>query len=722
MLKPHQFSRTTRFANQSDRDRVGLRTLIAMVYALGVMAAPPATMAQTAPTPTVSAIAFAPASIQSGTTSRLTITLTNTNVDGAAATLTAALNDTLPAGLTIANPSGLGGTCTVGALTAAAGGRSVSYAAGATIPEGSCTIQVNVTGTSTSHNTYYTDTIGAGALQTTLGNNAAATNGTLTVHSNATVPNVVGLSQTAAATALQAAGLILGPVTKAAGPATIPYNSVLKQTPAAGTALVAGSAVTVTISTGGGLATNPNQPLTSVPNFVAPYQLSEAAALERVCAALSSAEPSSLSVGQRNLLANCLSIIGTNGGGVNGAQLKNTLDAISGKQTTAQERTGLQFAGAQFTNIGARLAQLRQGVTGANFSGLDLGLPAGSGLEQLVAALGGASGAPGSNGSGEAPLGGGAGDPGSITDSARLGFFINGSLRRGSQDTTTYETPFDFRSTSVTAGVDYRFRQDLIFGVAFGHSSGSTDFTDGSGRLESRSNSGSLYGTYYNQAFYVDAIGTFSHLSYDATRTTSYSINTNTADVPTNCGGGDCSIDTSGSTSAQQVAFSTDVGYSFNDGAFTWGPDVAIDYTHIKVNGFSENDPNQTGMALDFGQDIGESLLAKAGGHLSYAIKTPYAVILPEARAHYVHEFKNDQRALSVRFADDPDAGTPMGPVSNFVVFTDQPDRSYYDYAAGVSAQFAFGISAFADYNAISSSDQRVHEFAFGVRIEHQIP
>jgi len=699
-------------------------SLVATSCILAMMANPLPVMAQAA-VPTVSSITFAPASIPSGASSRLTITLTNPSAT--AATLAAPLNDTLPAGLSIANPAGLGGTCAAAALNAAPGGRTVSYAAGAAIPTGSCTIQVSVTGTSTAHNTYYTDTIPGGALQTNIGTSAATASGTLTVHSNATVPNVVGLSQTAAATTLQAAGFLLGPVTTSPGPATIPYNSVFKQTPAAGTAAVAGSAVAITISTGKGLATNRNEPLTSVPNFVAPYQLSEAAALERVCAALQSADPSTLSVGQHNLLSNCNAIIGTHGGGVDAAGLKNTLDALSGKQTTAQERTGLQFAGAQFTNVGARLAQLRQGVTGASFSGLDLGLPAGNGLGQLFAAL---EDATGESASGHAPgaspvaesRGGGAGDPGSISDTSRLGFFINGSLRRGSQDTTTYETPFDFKSNSVTAGVDYRFRQDLIFGLALGHSSGSTDFTDGSGRLDSRSNSVSLYGTYYKQAFYVDAIGTFSHLSYDATRSTSYSINLTTPVVPTNCSGGDCSVNTTGATGAQQLAFSTNVGYSFNQGAFTFGPDIAIDYTHIKINGFEENDPDVSGLSLIFGQDIGESLLAKFGGHLSYAFKTPYAVILPEARAHYVHEFKNDQRALSVRFADDPDANTPTGPVSNFVVFTDQPDRGYFDYAAGVSAQFAFGISAFADYNAIDSSDQRVHEFAFGVRIEHQIP
>jgi uncharacterized protein YhjY with autotransporter beta-barrel domain len=688
---------------------------------LAAIAMPISADAQTVATPTVAKIAFTPATIRSGSVSALTITFNNPNAEPA--TLVQTLTDTLPAGMTIANPAGLGGNCPAAAI-ATPGGRTLSYPAGATLPAAAvCTIQVNVTATST-HNTSYNDSIPAGALVTSLGNNPAGTSGTVTVQAASVVPNLNGMSQAAAATALQAVGLTLGVITKSASPATAPYNTVFHQTPAAGASAFVGSAVAVTISTGAGLATNPNRPLTSVADFVQPYQQTEAAAFERLCAAIQSADPASLSVAQRNLGANCNAIIGSYGGGVNAAGFKLTLDALSGKQTTAQQRTGVQFAGAQFTNIGARLAQLRQGAVGANFSDLDLGLPAGNGLSSLFAALEDAVSPGDRSHNGDTERGGGASadpDPASISSSARLGFFINGSLRRGGQDVTTYETPFDFRSNSVTAGVDYRFTNRLIVGIAAGHASGTTDFTDGSGHLDSRSTSVSLYGTYYNEAFYVDAIGTFAHIKYNAARSTVFSINTNIEDAPTNCMGGDCSVDTTGSTSARQLAFSTNVGYSFNHGAFSYGPDVTVSYTHVQVGAFTEDDPDQTGLSLAFGEDTGESLLAKAGGHMSYAIKLPFGVLLPEARAHYVHEFKNDQRALSVHFSDDPYAGTASGPVSNFVVFTDPPDRSYFDWAAGFSAQFAFGISAFVDYNSISGSDQRVHEFALGLRIEHQV-
>ncbi len=146
-------------------------------------AAATANLTVTANVPTVAKV-FAPATITSGGTSVLTITLSNNNAT--AATLSAALVDTLPAGVTLANAT-FGGTCT-GAKTGVAGGSTVTYASGATIPggaPGSCTITANVTSSTPGT---VTNTIAAGALQTNNGNNAAAATANLTVTAN--VPTV----------------------------------------------------------------------------------------------------------------------------------------------------------------------------------------------------------------------------------------------------------------------------------------------------------------------------------------------------------------------------------------------------------------------------------------------------------------------------------------------------------------------------------------------------
>ncbi|WP_201397133.1 IPTL-CTERM sorting domain-containing protein [Alicycliphilus denitrificans] len=123
---------------------------------------------------------FAPASIVAGQQSTLTISLGNGNA--AAATLTADLVDSLPAGVTVANPASIAGTCTLGSVTAVPGSGSVAYAAGATIPAGGCSIQVRVTASVTGT---YTNTIAAGALQTDVGSNVVPATAALTVTSTA---------------------------------------------------------------------------------------------------------------------------------------------------------------------------------------------------------------------------------------------------------------------------------------------------------------------------------------------------------------------------------------------------------------------------------------------------------------------------------------------------------------------------------------------------------
>ncbi len=119
---------------------------------------------------------FSPDPITAGAVSTLTITLGNNDTNSA--TLTADMVDNLPAGVTIANPANIGGTCP-GTTNATVGGSTITYTNGSTIPSGGCTIAVDVTSTTPST---YTNTIPAGSLQTNLGNNPIAASDDLTVN------------------------------------------------------------------------------------------------------------------------------------------------------------------------------------------------------------------------------------------------------------------------------------------------------------------------------------------------------------------------------------------------------------------------------------------------------------------------------------------------------------------------------------------------------------
>jgi uncharacterized repeat protein (TIGR01451 family) len=115
--------------------------------------------------------AFGPATINSGGFSTLTLTLNNTNATAAA--LTAPLTDTLPNGTVISGSASntCGGVATVGVS-------SVTLTGGSIPANGSCTITVGVTAVAGDN---YINSVAAGALETSNGNNAAPAIATLTV-------------------------------------------------------------------------------------------------------------------------------------------------------------------------------------------------------------------------------------------------------------------------------------------------------------------------------------------------------------------------------------------------------------------------------------------------------------------------------------------------------------------------------------------------------------
>jgi hypothetical protein len=209
--------------------------------------------------------AFTPATIAQGGTSTLTVTLSNTN--STAAILTAPLVDTLPGGLTV---SGIASTTCTGAVTTTTS--TVTLATGSSIPaNGSCTVTVNVNAAAAGN---YTNSLAAGALQTSNGSNGAPAISTLTVtplgpnaptlgkaFSPATIPTggvstltiTFSNSNSSAATlsaplvdTLPSGMLTSGPAsTTCAGTATTTATSV---TLAAGSKIPANSSCTVTVN------------------------------------------------------------------------------------------------------------------------------------------------------------------------------------------------------------------------------------------------------------------------------------------------------------------------------------------------------------------------------------------------------------------------------------------------------------------------------------------
>ncbi|HEY4374439.1 MAG TPA: SdrD B-like domain-containing protein, partial [Burkholderiales bacterium] len=129
---------------------------------------------------------FTPPSIAPNAPSQLIITLGNQTTS--AQTLQAAFTDTLPPSVVVATPPAIGGSCSTASITAAAGSSTITYANGASVPAGGCTIQVNVTSPTPGT---YNNNIGAGALKTNVGSNPAPAVAPLVVSTQGSISGTI---------------------------------------------------------------------------------------------------------------------------------------------------------------------------------------------------------------------------------------------------------------------------------------------------------------------------------------------------------------------------------------------------------------------------------------------------------------------------------------------------------------------------------------------------
>jgi outer membrane lipase/esterase len=547
-----------------------------------------------------------------------------------------------------------------------------------------------------------TDTVGYqvsdGGLQ-----NASATMTIAVQQAAVNIPaDIVGQTQAAGSGELTAAGFTVAVVQQVS--ASVTAGRVITTQPAPGTAAPRGSAVKLIVSQGPGSAAA--GPISNTPGLTG-EQVAVARGLEKTCEAMATAYTggATLNAKQQDLLNKCTAIISDYSGATNVPGLQQTLNAISGRQATASARIPMQFAAGQITNIQARLDALRSGERGISFSGLDFGAPSAAQpaftpLWELAKSVFGGS-----------ALGGGAGaDSSGDLFGNRLGVFITGTLRRGTETTTNAEEGFDFKNTGLTFGADYRLGDAYILGIAGGYSKSRSIFDDNGGRLDARHTSVALYGSYFTDRLHVDWQAGFGHNSYDLGR----SINYDSSSSSVGCSGGVCSTDSSGTTGAREYSFSTSAGMDFHRDAFAFGPTLELDYKQVAVNGFTESGPS--GLDLAFGGMTSNSLLAKVGGFASYAIKTSFGVILPQVRARYLHEFLNDARTQSVEFAADTLPGADQ---RAFNIYTAQPDRNYLDWRASVLFQFPHGIAGFIDYGSVAGLQNiSTHELNIGLRVE----
>jgi uncharacterized protein with beta-barrel porin domain len=448
------------------------------------------------------------------------------------------------------------------------------------------------------------------------------------------------------------------------------------------------------------------QPLSTIPGITPPEQAS-GLAIETLCPPLFQA--GATTGGREDLRVRCTEMIANANSG-NTSAARTPLLPLAPEEIVAQGKSAVETSNR---NIGARLATLHGGVTSLGLRRFTLRNEESPVPYTLVASL--------------APFTAVNSVVAASTPSAfsRLGVFANGTFTGGDKDATSREAGFDFQTFGATLGADYRFTDHFVLGVTFNYLSNNIDFDNSSfvgapsgGGIDTQSFGFSVYGTYYvSRQFYVDGIVNFGWNNYDIDRRIIYaipSINPTTGDlIP----GATTTVNQTarGDTDSSQFSFSVGAGYDFNVQGFTITPFVRLEYSRLDVDGYQEsinNTANGFGLALAFDDQDVESLLSVLGAQASYAISTGIGVLLPQVRAEWRHELKNDARTITSRFVNDP-LRTPL------TLVTDSPDRDFFALGASLSATFRGGVAAFVSYEPIVGlSEVTSHSVVGGIRLE----
>ncbi|MBK6974510.1 MAG: autotransporter outer membrane beta-barrel domain-containing protein [Sterolibacteriaceae bacterium] len=428
-----------------------------------------------------------------------------------------------------------------------------------------------------------------------------------------------------------------------------------------------------------------------------PVQASAANVTQTVCPQMAGAQER-LTAAQQVLLSSCTKLIvtsnaqqtapgqGTPGSGsfdlgLTTGGLRDALQAVA-----PEEMNGLSRA--RTTNfakpLNARLLALRKGrAGGVAGSSFDINGQAVS-LASLLP--------PGSTGGGASADGLG----------GRLGGFVNGHYNWGNRDASSLEDSFDFSDYGLTGGVDYRFTDALVAGVALSYSKTKADFDNSLGDVKSDDRGISLYGSYNQGGYYVDGHLGFAKIDFDTARRIVVVSTTTVAGFDTVA---------RGSPSADQLTGSIGGGYDMVNGDLTISPFARLNYLRLKTDAFTEEE-SKSGLGLDVAGRKVTSLISALGVSLTKAISTGSGVISPYAGLEWNHEFRNNADGIVAKYANDPFN-------TSFTIPTASPDRNYFTLRAGLTGTFANGIAAFVNLESVLGlADTKSHSLTGGVRVE----
>lgn len=291
-------------------------------------------------------------------------------------------------------------------------------------------------------------------------------------------------------------------------------------------------------------------------------------------------------------------------------------------------------------------------------------------------------------------------------DYGRLGIFIDGTFISSEQDATLDENSAETDAQILTLGVDYRFSDSFVGGLAFSGGYSATDYGRNRGELDTTSFLLMAYSSYYRGAWYLDATLALGGDNYDQQRR----LNCNDS----------CAEAFSQSAEAEfngsQIAVTLGTGYELAIAGFTLTPYAQLAGARLEVDSYrdtmSRPDSPGAGFALDIGDQEKDLLTLSVGSQFRYVFSQDWGLIIPHLGVEYVTELEDDDNLVNGRFVGN------IARDEEFTLTTTEIDDTYYTINAGVSFQFSYS-AGFVDVKSWQANDEvELLQFSVGWRWE----
>jgi uncharacterized protein YhjY with autotransporter beta-barrel domain len=263
------------------------------------------------------------------------------------------------------------------------------------------------------------------------------------------------------------------------------------------------------------------------------------------------------------------------------------------------------------------------------------------------------------------------------TASSPWNVFLRGSVILAQGFSQADVPHFDGNTAAVTAGADYRLTDHLLVGATMSYAHTDVTLDDFGSSATVDSYSPGFYASYADGGWFANFIGRYSYNSYTENRNIAFLGQT-----------------ANGGTDGNEGMIDLDGGYLFHSGPWSYGPVAGLQYTHLTVNGYTEQDSDAN---LTVDEDQSDSLRSRLGGEVRYNTCGCGVTFSPHLTATWQHEFMDQSRGLTSSF-------TQFGGGS-FTVRTDDPSRDSALVDLGLDAKVDSAITVFGDYLVQAGQD-----------------